>query len=123
MRTGARGEAFVAYDGQELPLLLTNRALAEAEKATGRTVVQIAQAAQTGAIGMSDIAELLRAGLEYGRRDAGTQRKPYTLNDAWDVMDALGFARCAEIVIGALAAVLSYRPDDGADPTTARGEG
>ena len=113
---GARGEGQVEFHGETLPVLLTNRAIAEAEKATGKTVVQLAQAGQTGAIGMGDIAQLLRAGLEYGRRDAELRRQTYTISDAYDVMDEIGFAACAKIVFLALADVLSYRGEDDADP-------
>lgn len=119
---GARGEAFIEYDGETLPILLTNRALADAEKATGKTAVQIARDTQSSAISVGDVAELLRAGLEYGRRDAGTRGRVYTLNDAWDVMDAVGFTPVAAIVLNALAAVLLYHGEASAeaDPPAAR---
>lgn len=109
---GARGEGTIEFQGQTLPVLLTNRAIAEAEKATGKTMIQLAQAGSTGNIGMNDIVQLLRAGLEYGRRDAGIQRQVYSVDDAYNVLDALGFAPCAKVVILALSDVLSYRGDD-----------
>ena len=120
---GARGEGQVEFRGETLPVLLTNRAIAETEKATGKTIVQLAQSGQSGAIGIDDIAQLLRAGLEYGRRDAETRRQTYTISDAYDVMDAIGFGACAKVVYLALADVLSYRgEDDAVPPVTARSE-
>jgi len=120
---GARGEGTVEFQGQTLPVLLTNRAIAEAEKATGKTMIQLAQAGSTGDIGMNDIVQLLRAGLEYGRRDADIKRQVYSVDDAYDVLDALGFATCAKVVILALSDVLSYRgEDDTGPPVMARSE-
>jgi len=118
---GARGEGTIDVNGAELPVLLTNRAIAEAEKATGKSIVQLAQEAKAGSIGVGDIAALLRAGLEYGRRDAGLRRQMYTMADTYDVMDACGFAVAAQIVLTAVAEVLSYRPDaDALPPAPAR---
>ena len=126
---GARGEGTVEFQGQTLPVLLTNRAIAEAEKATGKTMIQLAQAGSTGNIGMNDIVQLLRAGLEYGRRDADIKRQVYSVDDAYDVLDELGFAPCAKVVILALSDVLSYRGEDAdskrsdaGPPVTARSE-
>jgi len=113
---GARGEGTIQYQGEELPVLLTNRAIAEAEKATGKTMVQLAQSGSTGNIGMNDIVQLLRAGLEYGRRDAGIRRQVYSVSDAYDVMDERGFAEVAEVVCLALADVMSYHSEESADP-------
>ena len=107
--TGARGEGYVEVDGERLPILLTNRALAEVEQATGRTVLQIANASETGALGVMIAGALLRAGLEYGRRDARAGGKPYTMTDVWRIMDALGFVVVLPIVIRAFAGVLAFR--------------
>jgi len=120
---GARGEGMIEFEGQELPVLLTNRAIAEAEKATGKTIIRLAQDANSGDIGMADIAALMRAGLEYGRRDAGVQRRTYTMADAYDVMDGCGFATAAKIVFTAVSSVLSYSSEtDTRPPATARSE-
>lgn len=109
---GARGEATLEFQGETLPILMTNRAIAEAEKATGKPVSQLALAAETGAIGVNDVVQLLRAGLEYGRRDAGIRRKVYSTSEAFDVMDTCGFKRCATTVFLALAEVIAYEGDE-----------
>ncbi len=125
---GARGEATLEFQGETLPILMTNRAIAEAEKATGKPVSQLALAAETGAVGINDIVQLLRAGLEYGRRDAGIRRKVYSTADAFDVMDVCGFKRCATTIFLALAEVIAYdgAEDDGDEddgpPAEARSE-
>ena len=54
------------------------------------------------------IAELLRAGLEYGRQDAGLRRQRYTLDEAWQIIDQHGIAEITVIVATALGEVLSY---------------
>ncbi len=115
----ARGEEILVHRGEELPMLLTNRALADIEQATGKTIVQLAQAAKTGDLGVSDVAEMLRAGLEYGRRDAKTRSKAYTMADVWDIMDEQGFVTCLKCAINAVASVLSFRVTEGesSDPT------
>jgi hypothetical protein len=104
---GARGEAFIEVDGERLAVLLTNRALSEVEKATGKTVLELARGAEN--TGMSEAAQLLRAGLEYGRRDARNGGRQVTLDDAWRIMDQLGFVPVVEVVLKALADVLAFR--------------
>lgn len=108
MPTGARGEAFVEVDGQQLPVLLTNRALMEVEKLTGKTILEIVQA---NGFGMAEVAQLLRAGLEYGRREARAGGRQYVLDDAWKIIDELGFAAVAKLMLEAVTAVLTFRPD------------
>lgn len=112
---GARGEAYVEVGSERLPILLTNRALAEVEKATGRTMIEIAQGVRSGSVGIGETAELLRAGLEYGRRDAGNEGRPYSLDDAWRILDQVGFVPVVTLVVTALAEVLSYRARDEED--------
>lgn len=117
---GARGEGTIQYQGETLPVLLTNRAIAEAEKATGKTMVQLARSSD---IGMGDVVHLLRAGLEYGRRDANLRRQVYSVDEAYDVMDELGFTTCAKVVLGALADVIAYQGAESAvPPVVARSE-
>ena len=116
---GARGEGHVEYQGETLPVLLTNRAIAEAEKATGKTMVQLAR---TSDIGIGDVVHLLRAGLEYGRRDANLRRKVYSVDETYDIMDELGFTTCAKVVVSAMADVIAYRSENAGPPVTARSE-
>lgn len=117
MPTGARGEAVLELDGQEYPILFTNRALAEAERALGRTVLQLASGAASGELGMGDVARLAAIGLEHARRDRRDNHKPYTMEDAWMLLDALGFVEVGRQVMDALTDVISWRPaEEPSDP-------
>ena len=125
--TGARGEAYLELDGEQAPILLTNRALAEVEKRLGvRFLGMLAGGDNTQQImaylfrelSVECIAELLRAGLEYGRQDAGLRRQRYTLDEAWQIIDQNGIAEITVVVGTALGEVLSYhRTEDKGDET------
>jgi hypothetical protein len=110
MGTGARGEGYLG----DLPVLFTNRALAEAERVLGRTVTDLFKAAAVGSLGVEDTVRLLAIGLEYGRRDRKEARANYTKDDAFGVMDIHGFTQVGKVVFEAMEAVLSYeeKPDD-----------
>lgn len=103
---GARGEGFVEVEGEQLPVLFTNRALAEAEPVLGRTVAQVLRSRD---LGVGDTAKLLHIGMEYGRREAAKGGKGLTLNDAYRAMDAIGYIAAAGVVIEALTAVLTFK--------------
>ena len=115
MATGARGEGILVVDGREHAVLLTMRALADAERLTGKTVMQLGQAAQSQALGIGDLAALLHVGLEHARRDTRGGGRAVTINDAYRIMEQLGFSKVAGVVLEAFAAVLSYDPDDEAE--------
>jgi len=110
MSTGARGEGILTLQGEQYVVLFTLRALADAERVTGKSIVQLMTAASTQAVGVGELAQLLVVGLEYGRRDGRTRTTSYGPNDAWRLMDALGFAVVAVVVLEALAAAMSYSP-------------
>jgi len=117
MMTGARGEGFIEVDGEQVPILLTNRALAEVEKRLGVRFLGMLAGGDDSAhmmaylfreLSVECITELLRAGLEYGRQDAGLRRQRYTLDEAWQIIDQHGIAEITVIVATALGEVLSY---------------
>lgn len=110
MATGARGEGFLELDGETYLILFTNRAIADAERTTGKSILQLVNAGQNDSLGIGDVAHLLAVGLEWGRRDGQRQGGTYSINDAWRLLDQLGFVACLEVVLAALAAVLAYRP-------------
>lgn len=117
MATGARGEGLLTVDGETYAVLFTLRALADAERATGKTVMQLMTMAQAGAFGVGDLAQLLTIGLEYARREGRTRAAGFNLNDAWRLLDQLGFTPVATVVIEALTAVMTYAPaKEGAGP-------
>lgn len=116
---GPRGESRIQLpDGSEVVVLFTNRALAEAETALNKSVLQLARQAAEGGIGIGDVAQLLVVGIEYARRDAGTPGPRLNLSDAYRVLDAIGFVAAAQAVLESLAAVLSYQADN--PPATGR---
>ena len=108
MATGARGEGILEVDGKEYAILFTNRALAEAERATGKTITEIILKTQNNSLGIWDIAQLLAIGLEHARRDRHSRPTSYTINDAWTILDAVGFVAVLTVVIEALMAVVAY---------------
>ncbi len=114
MARGARGEGYLDAEQGEYPILFTNRALAEAERALNMTVLEIARNASN--LGVNAVAQLARIGLEASRRDRRDSRRAYTLDDAFDLLDSYGFAAVARVVVEALTAVLSYQRREGDDP-------
>lgn len=104
----ARSEAVLTAGNKEVHLLYTNRALADAETQSGKSIVAITGGLSTGASGISEIAALLRAGMEAARRDAGAGGRAVTINDAYEVLDEVGFELIATTVVTAVADVLSY---------------
>lgn len=116
---GARGETAVEMpDGSEQRLLYTNRALIEAERALGKSVIGIAEGFTTGTSGMSETLVLLQVGMEAARHEAREGGRRISERDAERVMDAVGFTGVVGPVMEGVAEVLSYDPtaDAEADP-------
>lgn len=114
---GARGEGVLEVDGERVEVLFTNRALMEAEQATGKTVLELARAAASEKLGIGDVAKLLAVGMEnarraQARRDGKPGGRTKNVNDALDIMDKLGFATVTACVMEGLSAVLSWAPDE-----------
>ena len=114
--SGARGEATIQAGEREVHILFTNRALAEAEGQIGKSVIGVAQGFAEGTAGISDIAYLLRAGMEAVRRDVRAGGKVVTLNDAFQVLDEAGFTAVTVAVMEAVSAVLSFSGDQDPNP-------
>ena len=112
---GARGEGVLLVDGREVRVLFTNRALARAETALGKTVLDLTRGVSRGDIGVNQVAELLRAGIEAAQLEAGN-KPTVTLDDAYEVMDAVGFPETARVVLEAFTVVMNYRPGADAHP-------
>ncbi len=113
---GARGEGFLEIqdeDGEVLErvvLLYTNQALADGERATGRTMLQLLQSAQREDMGVGDVAQLLLVGMEAARRETRSSGHGYSIRDAYRVLDALGFTQVAAVVYSAIAEAFAYDP-------------
>lgn len=120
---GARGEGFLEVDGERLAVLFTNRALVEAEAATGKSVLQFVNAMNNNSLGMGDTVQLLAIGLEHARRETKTRKAAYTVRDAYDVLDALGFTEVLPVVLNAVGDVLGYSPKKPKGEDGAEGEG
>lgn len=103
-----RAEKTIQLPDREVRVLYTNRALAEAEKITGKSILFVAKGFADQTSGVEDLASLLRAGMEAARRDAKSGTTPITQNDAYAVLDEAGFSVVAESVITAIAEVLSF---------------
>jgi hypothetical protein len=113
--TGARGETTIQADGREVTVLYTNRALADAERALGRSIIAILEDARPGVL---DLAHMLYAGMKAARRELpGRDRGPsVTLDDVFAVLDEAGYAAVTVAVVEAITDVLSYGPDEDGDP-------
>lgn len=112
----ARGQEIIKLpDDREVVVLFTNRALADAEAQMGKSVIGVAQGFTAGQSTLTDLTHLLRTGMTAARRDAG-DRRPVTMAEAYAVMDEVGFTAVAQAVMPALAAVLGYDGENGADP-------
>lgn len=116
VKTGARGEALLSVEGTDYPILFTNRALAQAERVIDKPMLQLLNALQESNLGINDMAQLLAIGMEFGRRDAKAGGRAFTVDDAWRVMDALGFTTVTTAVIGAIAAVIAYSAESESPP-------
>jgi hypothetical protein len=124
--SGARGEGIIQLDDREVAILFTNRALAQAEKAMGKSVLGVVGGLADGQAGVGDAAHLLQAGMEAARRDARAGGRPVTLDDAYEVMDQAGFSESITVVVSAVAAVISYRrssPEPGTSTGSATSSG
>lgn len=106
--TGARGESTLTANGRDVHILFTNRACANAERALGKSVIAVAQGFARGESGIGDVAQLLLVGIEAARQDSKQGGRATTLNDAYALMDEVGFAQAANAVMEAVAAVISY---------------
>ena len=108
----ARGEGTINTEEKDYQILFTNRALATAEQQMGKSVLAVSSGLGNGSTGLFEMACLLQAGLEAARRDYRLGGKAFQLNDAYELMDAVGFAAVAQVVVEAMAAVLSYSNDN-----------
>lgn len=114
---GARGETTIYLpDGSEVTVLYTNRALAEAEQHLGRSIIGVAEGFANGTSGITEIAQTLRVGMEAARRDARSGGRTVTLQDAFDVLDQVGFPQVAAAVMTAVAEVLGYDGETEPEP-------
>lgn len=122
MVTGARGEGIIELLDENgnvtetVPVLFTNRAIADAERATGKTVLQLLSAATRQEMGIGEVAQLLAVGMEAARKDSKTGSRALNINDAYRVMDHVGWKNCAAVVYPALTEVFAYDQEEQVRP-------
>jgi hypothetical protein len=104
----ARGEGTIQVGDNEVQVLFTNRALAEVEGKLGKSILQILSGFNSGASGITELAHLLRAGMEAARKEAHAGGRMAKITDAFAILEEIGFARVAEPVLLAATAVLDY---------------
>jgi len=104
---GARGEVVLNAGERRVTVLFTNRALAKAETALGRNVMAMLREASSSGFGMNDVAQLLQIGLDASRRENG-EAQAVTLDDAYLVLDEIGYMDGMRAVIEALSAVMTF---------------
>jgi len=116
----ARGEGIIQLEnGDEVVVLFTNKALAAAERQMGKGVIGVVNGFMSGTSGIGDLAHLLHAGMEAARRDGRAGGRTVTLNDAYEVLDEVGFTAVTTVVMDAVAAVIAY--SNGSDEVAADG--
>lgn len=111
----ARGERFFEAGEREIRVMFTNRALVEAERLMGRSVFGVARGLLDGQSGVTEIAALLRAGMEAARRDARERPVRVSSDEAMDILDEAGVTVVATALMEAITAVLSYDGSEAGD--------
>ena len=104
----ARTTHTIKLENEEIGVLYTNRALADAETETGKNLLALLNEISAGNLSIADVSVLLKVGMEAYRRDAKTGGNPITLDDSYRVMDEVGFSKVSEIVLTSIADVLNY---------------
>ena len=112
-----RGEAVIELpDGEEITILFTNQALGEFQQRVGVSPMAILFQAERKDIGQVEVANLLRAGITAANRAKGSRKEATSLKQAYDIMDSVGFIPVMEIVMAAMAEVLTYNGSAESDP-------
>ena len=115
MPKGARGEATFECGGETYTLLYNNRALADAENRTGKGILAVMDEARERKISVRDTADMLVAGLEAARREARAPHKPFTVEHAYAILDAMGFPAVYQLVMEAILQCFQYEPEGSAE--------
>jgi hypothetical protein len=113
--TGARGEVQLTVPQGPVRLLFTNRALAQAETTSGLSIMKIVTAMSEKDVSQNLLAALLQAGMQAARREAG-QPGAVSLDEAWVVIEALGYRAVLVPVVEAVAAVFSWGAEETDSP-------
>lgn len=101
------GYATIVTPDREIPMLFTNRAIANAEKIMNKGILGVLSGFQDGGSGVFEVAVLLQAGMEAARVDGRLSGSRTTLNHAYKILDDVGFTFVASKVFEAVGEVIS----------------
>jgi hypothetical protein len=105
----ARGERTIQLpNDEEVTVLFTTFALADAEQKMGKSVLGVARGFLNNEAGVLETAQLLRAGWTASNRAAGLRKESVSLQDAYSVIDKAGFPQVMTAVLEAMSEVLMY---------------
>ena len=96
---GARGEAVIQTESGEVNALYTNRALVDIEAATGNNIILHTQNLEHFETGVTEVAHILRIGMETYRRVKALGGQLIKMKHALDVIDELGYLEVANVVM------------------------
>lgn len=114
---GARGEREILLpDGEDVSILFTNQALADAEQSIGKGAIAILQGMVNNESGILEVGHLLRAGVNAASR-ANHNKKTISLKQAYDIMDNVGYRIVMVSVMEAMTEVITYDGDSEIDDT------
>ncbi len=109
--SGARGDLRLEVGGEEVGLFFSNRSLAEFEAQAGRSAWVLVDLFAKGMLpGINDLVGLMRAGMEGWRLANEPNRRSLTLDDAFGVLDQVGYVAAASLVMPAVSEVLFFTP-------------
>lgn len=106
------GTKVIQNGDAEILLLYSNRAIADAERLMGKGIIGVLNGFETGQSGVNEIAALLAAGMEAARRYYRLGGKRVTLNQAFEIMDQIGFTVAMANVFEAVGEVIAFEPED-----------
>ncbi len=110
---GPRSEVTFESGEGTVGLLYSNRALAEVEAQIGKSVWMLVDVFGNGYYpAIHDLVLLLRAGMEAYRKEHEPSAKPVSLDDAYKVLDLVGYSYTVTQVMPAAGEVLFFtRPE------------
>lgn len=114
---GARGEGLITLPGgDEVEILFTNRALAEADSRMTRPVFAVVLTdLPRGEVRLADLAQMLRSGVNAANRDR-RRRETITMDQAYNIMDSVGISEVMRVVMFAAADVLKFSANGDSAP-------
>jgi len=111
------GTGVINHNGGEILVLYSNRAIAEAESMMGKGIIGVLNGFENGQSGVKEVAVLFSAGMDAARRYYRLGGKRASLQDAYDLMDQIGFTVVAAEVFQAVSEVIAHSGDDNQDET------